>query len=363
MSTRQLVTTYEDDQKLFTGFWPRVGLAVATLLCLAFPFAADGYWLSIGNEALIAIVGALGMMILTGFAGQISLGHAAFLALGAYTAGIGGAHFGLPFWLGLPAGGLVAALVGLAVGPFALRLRGLYLAIVTLGLLFLVEHTLVSFPAWTGGISGLSVPMHGWFAKPGATGFGSFGREVTIGPVTLGFEQKLYFLYLLIAAVSTLATKNIQRSNTGRAMLAVRDHDLAAAVLGVDPAKTKVVAFGVSSFFAGLAGAMFAYKQQFITPSPPFNLAMSVDYIAIVVLGGIGTTFGAVSGAIAFVTLGPLAEVIGQYIPLLNQLSSGQQSTVLFAIIVITFLIVEPLGLYGIWQRIKRYFAAWPFSY
>ena len=363
MPTKPLVTSYEQDQKLFPDFWHKVGLTLGVIACLAFPFLADSYWISIGNEALIAVVGAVGMMILTGFAGQISLGHAAFLALGAYSAGVTGFHYGLPFWLGIPIGGLVAAAIGLAVGPFALRLRGLYLAIVTLGLLFLVDHVLVSFPDLTGGISGLSVPMHGWFAESGATGFGSFGETLDLGVVTLEFDQKLYFVFLMIAVAAAFASKNIQRSNTGRAMVAVRDHDLAAAVLGVDPARTKVIAFGISSFFAGVAGAMFAYKQQFITVNPPFNLAMSVDYIAIIVLGGIGTTFGAVAGAVAFVILSPLAELAGGYIPLLNQLSGGQQSTVLFASLVIAFLVFEPLGLFGIWMRIKRYFIAWPFRY
>lgn len=363
MPTKKLVTSYRQDQRLFPDLWHKVGLVVGVVLALVFPFVVDSYWLSIGNQAMVAIVGAVGMMILTGFAGQISLGHAAFLALGAYTAGIMGFHGGMPFWLGIPAGGLVAAAVGLAVGPFALRLRGLYLAIVTLGLLFVVDHMLVSFPDWTGGISGLSVPMHTWFAESGSTGFGSFGDPLSVGPVTLEFDQKLYFLFLLIAVGSTVASKNIQRSNTGRAMVAVRDHDLAAAVLGVNPAAAKITAFGLSSFFAGVAGAMFAYKQQFITIHPPFNLAMSVDYIAIIVLGGIGTTFGAVAGALAFVVLTPLADLVGGYVPVLNQLSSGQQSTVLFATIVIVFLVLEPLGLYGIWLRVKRYFAAWPFTY
>lgn len=363
MPTKRLVTSYEQDQQLFPDFWHKVGLAVGIVGVVAFPFAAGSYWLSIGNEAMIAVVGAVGMMILTGFAGQISLGHAAFLALGAYTAGITGTHYGLPFWLGIPMGGFVAAAIGLLVGPFALRLRGLYLAIVTLGLLFFVDHTLISFSEWTGGASGLSVPMHSWFAEAEASGFGSFGEDLDLGVVTLDFEQKVYFLFLAIAVASTFASKNLQRANSGRAMVAVRDHDLAAAVLGIDPARTKIVAFGVSSFFAGVAGAMFAYKQQFITVNPPFNLAMSVDYIAMIVLGGIGTTFGAVAGAVAFVVLVPLAEFVGASIPYLSRLSSHQQSTLLFATLVIGFLIYEPRGLHGIWLRIKRYFAAWPFTY
>ncbi len=363
MPTKPLVTSYKQDQKLFPGMWHKIGLSLAVIFCLAYPFLAEGQWLTVANLALIAVVGAVGMMILTGFAGQISLGHAAFLALGAYTVGTLGLHWQVPFWLALPAAGLVSAAVGLAVGPFALRLRGLYLAIVTLGLLFLVEHMLLAFPDLTGGVSGISVPMHSWFVSAEeASSFGSFSESWTVGGFEIGFDQKLYFLFLAIAVFATWTSTNIARSNSGRAMIAVRDHDLAAAVLGVNPGKTKTIAFGISSFFAGIAGAMYAFQQQYIT-AEPFNLEMSVEYIAIIVLGGIGTTFGAVAGAIAFVVLAPLAELFGGYIPYFNELSGGQQETLLFASIVIGFLIFEPLGLYGIWLRIKRYFMAWPFRY
>jgi branched-chain amino acid transport system permease protein len=145
--------------------------------------------------------------------------------------------------------------------------------------------------------------------------------------------------------------------------MAVRDHDVAAAVMGVNPARAKITAFGLSSFFAGLAGGMFALQQQFITVDPPFNLLLSVQYIAMIVLGGIGTVFGAVWGALAFVFLSPLLEIVGRATPGLDQLSSSLQSTLLFAILVITCLVFEPLGLYGLWLRVKRYFMAWPFRY
>jgi branched-chain amino acid transport system permease protein len=363
MPTKPLVTSYRQDQQLFPDLWHKIGLSLAAIFCLAYPFLAEGQWLTVANLALIAVVGAVGMMILTGFAGQISLGHAAFLAVGAYTVGTLGFHWQVPFWLALPAAGLISAAVGLAVGPFALRLRGLYLAIVTLGLLFLVEHVLLAFPDLTGGVTGISVPMHSWFVSAEeASTFGSFTEPLTIAGYEFGFDQKLYFLFLAIALVAAFTSKNIARSNSGRAMIAVRDHDLAAAVLGVNPGKTKTIAFGISSFFAGIAGAMYAFQQQYIT-AEPFNLAMSVEYIAIIVLGGIGTTFGAVAGAIAFVVLAPLAEIFGEYIPYFNSLSGGQQETLLFATIVIGFLVFEPLGLYGIWLRIKRYFMAWPFRY
>jgi len=364
MPTRKLVTRQEDHLKRFPDLWHKVGLVAGTAVVLTWPFLANSRWLNYSNHALTAVVGAMALMVLTGFAGQISLGHAAFLALGAYTVAVLGFHLHVPFWLAIPAAGVVAAGVGLAVGPFALRLRGLYLAIVTLGLLFLVDHFLLGLSDVTGGVGGIAVPMHTWFSAPeGTSTLGDFARMTKVGPVSLTFERKLYFLFLLIAVVATFVGSNIRRSRTGRAMMAVRDSDLAAAALGVNPARAKVLAFGLSSFLAGIAGAMFGFRQQYITVEPPFDLVMSVEYIAMIVLGGIGTVFGAVGGGLAYVMLAPVAESVARELPLLSDLTSAQQSVLLFSLLVICVLIFEPYGLYGIWLRIKRYFLAWPFKY
>ena len=367
MPTRPLLTRYEDDLKLFPDRWHKVGLAVAVPIALLYPFVASSQWLTIGNLAWVTVVGALGLMLLTGFSGQLSLGHAAFLALGAYTTAILGEQLDMPFWMALPVSGAVAAMVGLAVGPFALRLEGLYLAIVTLGLLFLVNHTLHSLPDLTHGAMGIAVPMHLWFPAEGDPAAGTFTRTWQLGPLELTFERKLYFFFLSIALLAAFAAKNVQRTNTGRAMMAVRDHDVAAAVMGVHPAKAKIISFGLSSFFAGVAGSMFACQQQYVTIEPPFDLNMSVQYIAIIVLGGIGSVFGAVWGAIVFVVLSPLAETLFEtlkpHVPMLSGLSSAQQATLLFSLVVAAFLIFEPLGLLGFWLRVKRYFVAWPFKY
>jgi branched-chain amino acid transport system permease protein len=356
MPTRALVTRYEDDLALFPSVWHRRALALACVALLLFPFVAGARWLTVGNLALVATVGAAALMILTGFAGQISLGHAAFLALGAYTQAGMAKTFGAPFWLGFPVAGLVAAAVGVFVGVFTLRLKGLYLAIVTLGLVFVVNHVLHAVPSLSGGSSGSPVPAYVWFGA-------SFTDTMLLGPLRFTFERKLYFVFLALAIATVLALRNIARTPSGRAMMAVRDRDLAAASVGVSPTRSKLLAFGLSSFFAGVAGAMFGLQQQYITIEPPFDLSMSIAYIAMIVLGGIGTVFGAVAGAIAFTVLTPLAESVGSQLPLISRLSSGQQSTVIFAVVVCAFLVFEPLGLYGIWLRIQRYFAAWPFKY
>jgi len=359
MPTRKLVTSYEDDQKLFPDRWHKIALVAGGLFLLGILLLADNQWLTIANLTLVTIVGALGLTIVTGFTGQISMGHAAFLAIGAYTAGIGSSRFGLPFWLLLPVAGSLAALVGLAVGPFALRLKGLYLAIITMGLVFLVNHMLLSFPATIGGVSGLAVPTHLWFAPDAGetflTGF-SDTRQFA-----LTFERKLYLLYLALAILAAWCATNIRRSNTGRAMAAIRDHDLAASIMGVPLARYKIIAFGLSSFFGGVAGAMFAFQQQFITIDPPFNLTMSIEYIAIIVIGGMGTVFGAVAGAVVFIVVEPASDWLTASLPLLGSLSSAQRSILFLSVLVCVFMIAEPLGLVGIWARIRRYFAMWPF--
>jgi branched-chain amino acid transport system permease protein len=358
---RPLVTRYEDDLRLFPDFWHKVGLALGALFILAFPFVAGPSWLTVGNHALIAIVGAVGLMILTGFAGQISLGHAAFLAIGAYTTAVLGERYQLPFWLCLPIAGAVASLIGMTAGVFALRLRGLYLAIVTLGLLYLVAHTLESYPSLSGHAGQKFTPMYTTFGQSPAD-MRDVYEKMAYGPVILDWDQKLYFIFLVIALMVAWAAKNILRTNSGRAMMAVRDHDLAAATLGVNPVRAKLYAFGTSSFFAGVAGGMLALHQRTITVEY-FGLGVSIEYVAMIVLGGIGSVWGAVTGALAFVTLGKVMQTIGPKLPYIASLPTGLQTAVLFSLLVIVVLVIEPLGLFGIWLRIKRYFLAWPFRY
>ncbi len=363
MPTRPLVTRYEDDLALFPDLWHRIGLGALALLAVAFPLVASDLWLSVANNTMIAVVGAVAMMILTGFAGQVSLGHAAFLAVGAYTVAIVGGTFGLPIWLTIPLAGVVATVVGLAVGPFALRLEGLYLAIVTVGLLFLVDQGLRNGLAIAYGKDYLNVPMSLGFGVPAEGQLGPF-RTVSelAGGLTLRPDQKLYCVFVALTAAVVWIGRNIGRSNLGRAMMAVRDRDMAAAALGVDPARTKLIAFAVSSFLAGVAGAMYACAHPVLTLEP-FSLKMSVEYVAMIVLGGIGTIFGAVWGALAYTVLLPVAEHLGALLPFPDGFTSEHQSVLLFYPALCAFLIYEPLGLFGIWLRVKRYFLAWPFRY
>ena len=362
MPTRPLVTKYEDDLKLFPDRWHWVGVSASVLVVFLFGMLANDHWISIGNNALIAVVGAVAMMVLTGFAGQVSLGHAAFIAIGAYTAAILGLSFGIPFWLCVPIAGLLAAAVGLLVGPFALRLEGLYLAIVTIGLMFLVQHVLRNGLDMAYGKDYLSVPMHSWFADPSDSSLGSFRSDLSLGSIHIPADRLLYILFVILATLALWTGKNLQRSNTGRAMMAVRDGELAAGALGVDATRAKLTAFGVSSFWAGVAGSMYAFAHPVLTLEP-FGLKMSVEYIAMVVLGGVGTMFGAAWGALAFTVLQPVAELVGSLLPFPSAFSSEHQAVLLFFPTLCIFLVFEPFGLLGIWLRIKRYFLAWPFRY
>ena len=361
MPTRPLVTRYEDDLRVFPDAWHKLGLALGALVLLGFPFVASPSWLTVGNHALVAIVGAVGLMILTGFAGQISLGHAAFLAIGGFATAVLGERWQLPFWLCLPAAGAVAAVIGLATGLAALRLRGLYLAIVTIGLIYLVQHTLYAYPALSGTGGQKLTPMYVTFGDT-PEGMRDVYEKMAYGPLILDWDQKLYFSFAAIALAVAWMARNLLRSNAGRAMMAVRDQDLAAATLGVSPVRAKLTAFGASSFLAGLAGGMFALQQRTITVDY-FDVPVSINYVAMIVLGGIGTVWGAVAGAIAFTFVGKLLQTLAPSLPFVGALPTQLQTSVLFSILVIGVLVLEPLGLFGVWLRIKRYFVAWPFRY
>jgi len=363
MPTKALVTSYRQDLMLFPDRWHKVAIVLGGLFLGLYPLLFTDYWVTVANHAMIAVVGSVGLMVLTGFCGQISMGHAAFLALGAYTTAVLGTHFQIPFWLGIPAGGLVAAAVGLMVGPFALKLRGLYLAIVTVGLVFLVEHLLLHLPELTGGPMGIEVTsLFGFGPASGSLDDFTPRKPLDLGVARLHSGQIMYYLFLVIAATAAFIAKNVHRSNTGRAMMAVRDQDIAASVLGVHPSRTKIIAFGLSSFLAGVAGGMLAMEQTYLNVEN-FNLHLSIEYIAMIVMGGIGTVYGAVAGAVGYVIIEPLAHLVGGFLPFMEEWSDKQQSTFIFAWVICGFLIFEPLGLFGIWLRIKRYFMAWPFRY
>ena len=364
-----LITSYGKDISVFrTGtqrFWLLVLIAVVAWLPLWMP--SD--WLIPAAISLFAAIGAIGLNLVTGYAGQVSLGHAFFLGVGAYTATALGTTegpgtrgllaYGLDMIIWLPVAGLVAALLGVIVAPVALRLKGLYLAFVTLGLVFLGEHVFRSWRELTGG-AGIGRRA----AELSLLGF-RFDEDGEVFGIFLSDTQKIYFLGLVLLIVFAVAAKNLARSRIGRAFSAIRDRDIAAEIMGIDLTRYKVIAFAISSFYAGVAGALLFTVTGFMEPTR-FNLQLSIFYVAMVLIGGVATISGSIMGAV-FVTMLPnVIDFVSEYLPYdpaTGPLNTGQLEAILFGLLIVLFLIFEPLGLYGLWIRIRNYWKAWPFSY
>lgn len=354
------------------AFW----LMVLLLVAFSAPVWMSNGLLFLFIAGLAYVVGAIGLNLVTGFAGQLSLGHAFFLAVGAYTATvISGESSGATFGLGiseilvwLPAAGLAAGLAGLLVGPIATRLKGLYLAIVTLGLVFVGDHILREWTTLTGGVGfGRSAP------DPTLLGI----DLATTGPI-LGIEVArsalLYWFSLVVVILLTILALNLVRSRIGRAFQAVRDRDVAAEVMGIDLTRTKLIAFTVSSAYAGMAGAMFAMRLETIEATQ-FNLLLSFLFIAMILVGGISSIPGAIIGALAIAILpslaGPMVEFVTPAFDLVLfwrgdagfPLDTFQLEQLLYGALLIGFVLLEPRGLMGLWLRVRNYWRAFPFSY
>ncbi len=356
-----LHTRYADEIALVRTRADRVWVALLVVGYVATPLVLDDFWLSVLVFTAIAAIGAIGLNLLTGFAGQVSLGHAFFLGLGAYTAGVLGGDLGLPVVVWLPAAGLFGALVGLAIGPFALRLKGLYLAIVTLGLVFVGDHLFRNLRLITGGSQGRAIPS----PLIGGLNFADLGAVLGM---PLSREQSFFLFVIPLLALATIAAKNVARTRPGRAFQAIRDREIAAAVIGVDVARYKVGAFVISSFYASAAGALLGSYLRHVTPDR-FDLTLSIQYVAMVIVGGIGTVYGSLFGALFIVLVPRLVEQVSPLIPFVTRSAGAAGVTVftlnqiVFGVLIVVFLVAEPLGLAGIWRRLRLYFRMWPFSY
>ena len=353
---------YADDIKLFRSRQSKAAMAGFLALVLLFPvMVADDFWLSVLIYAGIYALGAIGLNLLTGYTGQVSLGHAFFIAAGSYTAVLLGTEHELPLVVWLVAAAVVGGVVGGIVGPFALRLRGNYLAVISLGLVFLGQHIFENWESLTGGPGGTSVTAPVALGPLDFNGLDLAGREYTR-------NQSFFWLTWALVLLALLLAKNVVRSRPGRAMQAVRDRDVAAEVIGVSLARYKVGAFVISSALAAVAGALFGVYQQFVQPDS-FNLVLSIQFIAMIIVGGVGTLFGSVLGAIF---VGAVPQLVSKYsasIPFVAQQagSSGltvfQLNQIIFGLLIVFFLVIEPRGLAAVWLRLKAYFRAWPFSY
>jgi branched-chain amino acid transport system permease protein len=365
----ELHTRYESDQAPLGTPVKRFWFGVLLVGALLIPFVLTSELNALFATAFISAIGAIGLNIVTGYAGQVSLGHAFFLGLGAYTAAVlsgptdrNVVGFGLDMWIWLPAAGLLPAIVGLIVAPVAARLKGLYLAIVTLGLVFLGEHLFREMVFITGGVgTGRSSAKLEMFGT-------RLDERIEIGGFTVTREIKLYFVGLVVLLVLALFAKNLTRSKVGRAFAAVRDRDIAAEVMGVELTRHKVIAFAVSSFYAGICGALLSTLTGFIEPGS-YNLLTSVNFLAMILIGGVATLSGSLLGAAFVVLLPRLVQEVPRFIPFVEGQSTGglittfQLETLLFGVGIVAFMILEPRGLFGMWVRAKTYWRAWPFSY
>lgn len=326
--------------------WAMALLAGYVLL----PLVVSDFWLSVLTYAGIAAIGAFGLNLLTGYAGQVSLGHAAFIAVGAYTAGWLGADRGLPLVLWLAGCAAAGALLGAIVGPFALRLRGQYLVVVTLGLVFLAEHVFRNWSGLTGGNTGRAIDA------PVAVGV-DFDDFVVGGFEATRAQSWFWLVWILVGAVAIVAA-NLARTRMGRALQAIRDRDLAAELIGVDLVRTKVAVFALSSAMAAVAGGLFGAYQEYVSPSE-WTLVLSIQYVAIIIVGGLGSVYGPVLGALF---VGSLPRVIEEYSDAIPGVSAGAGDAgvitifalnqILFGLLIIGFLILEPRGLAALARRV-----------
>jgi branched-chain amino acid transport system permease protein len=357
----RLSTRYADDLVLFRSRPGQVAVVGLVLLALVLPFRLGDFWTSVLIHAGIASIGALGLNLLTGYTGQLSLGHAFFLGTGAYTAAVAANEWGLPFPLWLLVASAAGGVIGGLAGPLALRLRGNYLVIVSLGLLFLGRHVFENWRSVTGGLTGIAV------RAPVSIGPVDLA-SLALGGLRLTRNQGWFYLVWIVVAGLGFAAKSLVRSRPGRAFQAIRDRDLAAEVIGVSLVQYKVGAFVVSSGYAACAGALYAGYSRYISPLD-FSLFLSIQYVAMIIVGGIGTIGGAIYGALFLTAVPRLVEAASAGLPFVAQSAGGRGITVftlnqaVFGLLIVLFLMFEPRGLAEIWRRTKTYFKAWPFSY
>jgi branched-chain amino acid transport system permease protein len=333
-------TDYAQDIKLAKHgghvFW--YGLLLCFLV-LAPAFVPE-YWLAQLTFVLIYSVVGLGLMLLAGFTGLFSLGHAAFLGVGAYTQAALTAH-GVPFPIALLCAALLSAAVGVVVGLPALRVKGIYLGMATLSFGFIVEEVFARWESVTGGNAGkhLKAPD-------------LFGYKVDSG-------EGFYWLCLLIVIAATLAVLNLLRSPTGRAFVAIRDSEISAQSMGIHLARYKTLSFALSAALAGIGGALYAHKLQFISPDQ-FNILQSIDLLLMIVVGGLGSVHGAFLGAIFLIAMPQMIALSKDFLPAFIGQAPGLQSVVYGAVLV-AFVLFEPMGMYGRWLKIRTYFQIFPF--
>lgn len=334
--------------------------ALLLAIIVFFSVASDD-WLTIVNYTMIAAIAALGLNVLSGYTGQVSLGIAFFMSIGAYTSALLGGNrptgpldplgLALPWVIWLPTAGIVAALVGALIGPTALRLRGFYLAIVSLALVFIGQYIFKNAASISGGPAGRTFPIPTF-------GDAAINQQNNLFGIPLSGPQQYFLLLLPILVVTALFVGNVMRSRAGRAMRAVRDNETGAAIMGVNLLQTKMGAFILSSFLAGIAGALYASYISYLNPAY-WSLTLSIQFVAAIIVGGVASVWGSILGA-AFVFGLPLVIDQLQLIPPptgSGGMTSGDLNAIIYGLLIIVFLLFEPGGIIGLVRRIQAWFS------
>ena len=321
-------------------------LLVGLLVLFTAPLYLSIYWLGVVNLIGITIVAATGLNLLTGYCGQLSVGHAGFIAVGAFTSAVLTARVGLPFLVALPAAGLMAGAIGVIFGVASLRVKGFYLAIATIAAQIIIIWVISNLEV-TGGFLGLSVP------------------RAEIFGITFRTQQSLFFLIMTVTALVIFLAKNLARTRIGRAFVAIRDNDLAAEVMGINLFRYKLIAFFAGCFLAGIAGSLTAHWIGFVSVEH-FSISDSILYVGMIIIGGAGTTLGPILGAVAIRMLQQGVTLIS---PTLESAIPGAPSgftaglgPLIFGIVIVLFLVLEPRGLAHRWNLFKASYRLWPFS-
>lgn len=343
---------YYEDVRLFNSkvslFWTLIFL----IFLAFFPMLGGNYYAYLLNLMAIHAIVALGLNILVGYTGQISLGHAGFFAIGAYTCAMLYKTYHVPFLLALPAGAFLAAGFGFLVGLPALRLEGPYLTIATMGFGMAVTQ-FVGHWSFLGGRMGLDIP------------------KLRLLGVELRSDTEIYYLIMSVAVTMTVGARNLVKTRVGRALIAIRDSDIAAQTMGVNLTYYKTLAFAISAFYTGIAGGLMALVLGFISPEN-FNLMLSIVFLGMVVVGGLGSIPGSITGAVLLtylqISLSSVQDMwlVGPWIVEISERwfnvgGMANLQNILIGIIMVLIVMFEPLGLYGFWIRSKRYWRTWPF--
>jgi len=340
--------TYAQDMAIFRTRWQWVMLVLAMLALFTAPMLLNNYWLGIANLIGISIIAATGLNILIGYCGQLSIGHAGFIAVGAYAYAIMVSRFDWPFPAAMVFAGIAAGLTGLIFGIPSVRVKGFYLAISTIAAHFIIIWVINQWSSLTGGYNGIGVPVASLFG------------------ISFAGQKNQFYLIFIITGLVIFAAKNIARTRVGRAFVAVRDNDLAAEVMGINLFRYKLLAFFIGCFLAGIAGSLMANWIGYLN-AENFTLNDSILYIGMIIIGGLGTTLGPILGVV-FIrllqegvnTISPLVEGM---IPALPAGFTAGLGPMVFGLVIVLFLILEPRGLAHRWNLFKASYRLWPFSY